>query len=77
LDVLIFFIIKTNEYRTVFFNLYAAAEPSANVCVAHGTLCNDPNVQGPSLLKNFGGSSLYCLRSLMSTCSLNRSMTFL
>jgi len=28
----------------VFFNLFAAAEPSANVCVAHGTLCNDPSV---------------------------------
>jgi len=28
------------SYTPVFFNLYAAAEPSANVCVAHGTLCN-------------------------------------
>jgi len=27
-----------------FFNLFAAREPSANVCVAHGTLCNDPSV---------------------------------
>jgi len=27
---------------TVFFILFAAAEPSTNVCVAHGTLCNDP-----------------------------------
>jgi len=26
----------------VFFNLFAAMEPSANVCVAHGTLCSDP-----------------------------------
>jgi len=28
----------------VFFNLFAAAEPSTNVCVAHGTLSNDPSV---------------------------------
>jgi len=28
----------------VFFNLIAAAEPSANACVAHGTLCNDPTL---------------------------------
>jgi len=28
----------------VFFNLFAAAEPSANVCVARGTLCNDSSV---------------------------------
>ena len=30
--------------RSVFFHLFAAAKPSANVCVAHGTLCNDPSV---------------------------------
>jgi len=28
----------------LFFNISAAVEPSANVCVAHGTLCNGPNV---------------------------------
>jgi len=28
----------------VFFNLFAAAENSANVCVDHETLCNDPSV---------------------------------
>jgi len=28
----------------VFFNLFPTAEPSANVCVAHGTLCNDPSI---------------------------------
>jgi len=28
----------------VFFNLFATGEPSANVCVAHGTVCNDPNI---------------------------------
>ena len=28
----------------VFFNLFAAAAPSANLCVAHGTWCNDPSV---------------------------------
>jgi len=28
----------------VFFNHFAAAEPSANVCIAHGTLCSDPSV---------------------------------
>ena len=29
---------------SVFFNLFAAAEPSANVCVAHETICNDLSV---------------------------------
>jgi len=29
----------------VFFNLFAAVEPSANVCVAHGTLCNYETVE--------------------------------
>jgi len=28
----------------VFFNHFASAEPSTNVCVAHETLCNDPSV---------------------------------
>jgi len=28
----------------VFFNLFAAREPSANIRVAHGTLCNDLSV---------------------------------
>jgi len=27
-----------------FFKLFAAVEPSATGCVAHGTLCNDPSV---------------------------------
>jgi len=31
-------------FTAVFFNLFAAGEPPANVCVAHGTLCNDPCV---------------------------------
>jgi len=26
------------QFTAVFFNLFAAAEPSASVCVAHGTL---------------------------------------
>jgi len=30
--------------NAVFFNLFAAAEPSLNVCVAHGTQYNDPSV---------------------------------
>jgi len=30
--------------RPVFVNLFAATEPSGNVCIAHGTLCNDPSV---------------------------------
>jgi len=30
--------------KSMFFDLFAAAKPSANVCVAHGTLCNDPSV---------------------------------
>jgi len=29
--------------KSVFFNLFAAAEPSANVFFVHGTLCNDPS----------------------------------
>jgi len=29
---------------SLFFNLFAATEPTANVCVAHETLCNDPGV---------------------------------
>jgi len=28
----------------VFFNLFAAVESSAKVCLAHGTLCNDPSI---------------------------------
>jgi len=28
---------------TVFFNLFAAAEPFVNVCVAHGALCSVPS----------------------------------
>ena len=33
-----------SDVLAVFFNLFAAAEPSANVCVAHGTICNDSSV---------------------------------
>jgi len=29
---------------TVIFNVFAATEPSENVCVARGTLRNDPSV---------------------------------
>jgi len=32
------------NHTPVFFNLFAAEEPSANVRVTHGTLCNDPRV---------------------------------
>jgi len=28
---------------TMFSNLFAAAEPTAYICVAHGTPCNDPS----------------------------------
>jgi len=38
----------------VFFNLFAATEPSANVCVARGTLCNDPSVYIAITAKNCG-----------------------
>jgi len=31
-------------YTAAFFNIFAATEPSENVCVVHGTLCNDPSV---------------------------------
>jgi len=30
--------------KSVFSYFIAATKPSANVCVAHGTLCNDPSV---------------------------------
>jgi len=30
----------------LFFNLFAAAEPSANACVTRGTLCNRDTVVG-------------------------------
>jgi len=35
---------RSNVIQSVFFNLFAAAKPSVNVCVAHGTLCNYPSV---------------------------------
>jgi len=37
-------LIVTLVISPVFFILilFAAAKPSTNVCVAHGTLCNDP-----------------------------------
>jgi len=31
-------------FTAVLFNLFVAAEPSANVSIAHGTLCIDPSV---------------------------------
>jgi len=31
-------------FTATFFNLFAAAKPSANVCVVHGTVRNDPSV---------------------------------
>jgi len=49
LDVLIFFIMKTNEYRT-FFSTFMLQRNSANVWVAHGTLCNDPKVYHTSTI---------------------------
>jgi len=33
------------------FQPFAAVEPSANVCIAHGTLCNDPSVYPTSCNK--------------------------
>jgi len=38
----------------VFFNIFAAAEPSANVCVAHGTLRNGPSVYIVATAQNCG-----------------------
>jgi len=32
------------EHMSVFFSRFAAAEPSTNGCVAHGTICIDPSV---------------------------------
>ena len=37
-------ILRNVSCSSVFFNPFAAAEPSATDCVAHETLCNDPNV---------------------------------
>jgi len=36
-------VFAATESKPVFFNLFAAAEPSATICVAHGTLWNDPS----------------------------------
>ena len=33
-----------HDLRQCFSRFAAAVEPSANVCVAHGTLCNDQSV---------------------------------
>jgi len=38
----------------VFFNHFAAGEPSANVCVAHGTARNDPSVYIATTAQNRG-----------------------
>jgi len=38
----------------VFFNLFAAIEPSAKICIAHGTLCNDPGVYIATTTQNCG-----------------------
>jgi len=40
--------------NAVFFNLFAATEPSTNVCVAHGILCNDPSDYFATTAKNYG-----------------------
>jgi len=47
----------------VFFNLFAAAESSTNVCVVHGTLCNDPSVYIPTT-QNCGCE--FCPRQIRS-----------
>jgi len=39
---------------SVFFNLFAAAEPSANVCATHETLCNVPSVYIATTAQNCG-----------------------
>ena len=36
------------------FNLFAAAEPYVNVCVAHGTQCNGPSVYIATTAQNCG-----------------------
>jgi len=38
----------------VLFKRFAAGEPFANVCVAHGTLCNDPSVYIATKAKTCG-----------------------
>jgi len=38
----------------VFLNHFAAGEPSANVCVAHGTVRNDPSVYIATTAQNRG-----------------------
>jgi len=39
---------------SVFFNLFAAAEPSANVCIAHETWCNGLSVHIATTAQNCG-----------------------
>ena len=41
-------------HTAVFFNLFAAAEPSTNACVARETLCNDPSVYIATTAQNGG-----------------------
>ena len=41
-----------------FFNLFAAAEPSTNIYVAHGTLCNDPSVCPTSCNKRISSQAI-------------------
>jgi len=40
--------------NAVFFYRFAAAEPSVNVCVAHGTQYNDPSVYIATTAQNCG-----------------------
>ena len=40
--------------NAVFFNHFAAAEPSVNVCVAHGAQYNDPSVHIAATAQNCG-----------------------
>jgi len=40
--------------NAVFFNHFAAAEPSVNVCVARGTLHNDQSVHIATTAQNCG-----------------------
>jgi len=67
--------------KSVFFILFAAAEPSPNVCVAYGTLCNDPSVYIATTTQNCGFEfRLRQLRSLtakplVASCGTLRGVT--
>jgi len=54
--------------RAAFFNLFAAAEPSANVCVAHGTLAKGSITQKEQQVKAIDKQSFQCDSQCQGYC---------